>query len=267
MTAKIENMSMENRVRPCTSACTIVGSVRSLPSDGDIGVAPFAVVEITHSVKVGVYRDVTLDLPGRTWIADVWVRSDLSADHSEATLSVQVETRGAGTSLDWCLADPAGTDIARGKAPVAGGEAAFRVKVPEPKLWWPRTHGKANLYRLDITLADGIDRHSVNVGIRRITAVLKDPDTGEKRFRFDVNGRPIFLRGADLAPIEGMTHCWNEEKAGRLLDLMEHGRRHGLRRVILASSGGTVSRVAPLMTFWASVARLRAPLFFSSDRI
>ncbi|MHC4483318.1 MAG: beta-mannosidase, partial [Planctomycetota bacterium] len=62
-----------------------------------------------------------------------------------------------------------------------------------------------------------------------VRPVLKDPQTGEKRFRFDVNGRPIFMLGACWAPLEGMTHCWSNERAMKLLDLLEHGRMNVLR--------------------------------------
>ena len=81
-------------------------------------------------------------------------------------------------------------------------------------------------------VADGrncLDRQSFFVGVRDIRPVLRDPETGEPRFRFDINGQPLFLRGADWAPLEGMTHCWNQERAVRLLDLMEHGRMNVLR--------------------------------------
>jgi len=44
-----------------------------------------------------------------------------------------------------------------------------------------------------------------------------------------INGRPVFLRGANWAPVEGMTHCWRPDRAKRLLDLAEHGRMNVLR--------------------------------------
>ena len=37
------------------------------------------------------------------------------------------------------------------------------------------------------------------------------------------------MLGACWAPLEGMTHCWDTERAARLLDLLEHGRMNVLR--------------------------------------
>jgi beta-mannosidase len=47
-----------------------------------------------HAVKVGVYRDVVLDLVEKSWIDDVCIRPVLSADHRSAQIQVRVETGG-----------------------------------------------------------------------------------------------------------------------------------------------------------------------------
>jgi hypothetical protein len=74
-----------------------------------------------------------------------------------------------------------------------------------------------------------LDSRTVNVGIREIRLVTSDPASGEKRFRFEINGRPVFLRGACWAPIEGITQCWRPDRAKTLLDLAEHGRMNIFR--------------------------------------
>jgi hypothetical protein len=185
-----------------------------------------------NSVKVGVFRDVVLDLPDRAWIEDVWVRSELSRNFTRVTIRAHVAVAGARAALDWTLTGPAGEEVARGAAKPKGDAFELAVNVNDPKLWWPRTHGAPNLYRLEVRLRSGgdlLDSRVVSFGIRDVKPVLTDPATGEKRFRFDVNGRPIFMRGACWAPLEGMTHCWNRERAMRLLDLVEQGNMNILR--------------------------------------
>lgn len=185
-----------------------------------------------HSAKVGVFRDVWLDLPGRSWIEDVWVRPKLSADLQTATIDVRVETSGAQSVLRLLLTDPSGNRLMAAARQTARPAAEFTFNVAKPKLWWPRTHGRQPLYRVEVTLGERdrpLDRRNVPFGIRHVRPVLEDQQTGEKRFRFDVNGRPIFLRGADLAPLQGPTHCWDRDRAMKLLDLMEHGRMNVLR--------------------------------------
>lgn len=178
-----------------------------------------------NSVKTGIFRDVVLDVPERGWIEDVWVRTELSDGYRKAALHVRVETGGSGGRLRWSLTGPSGRQQAAGVAP----GNSFRVDVADPKLWWPRTAGTPNLYKLRVELGDGLDSREVNAGIREVKAVLEDPASGEKRFRFDVNGRPIYMLGADWAPVEGMTHAWDGQRARTLLDLAGHGRMNVIR--------------------------------------
>ena len=106
------------------------------------------------------------------------------------------------------------------------------MEVHAPLLWWPHTHGEPNLYTLTVELEqDGAvrDRRTVVVGIREIQFQGQDIDTGEPRFRFTVNGRPIWLQGAGLAPFEGLTHCWRPERAQRLIELAEGAGMNLLR--------------------------------------
>ncbi|MHC4654401.1 MAG: glycoside hydrolase family 2 protein [Planctomycetota bacterium] len=185
-----------------------------------------------HAVKVGVFRDVVLDVAGQSWIENVWVCPKLTKDFKSAAVRISVELGGAGAELNWVLKDPSGKEVKRGKIRKSSKVCNFQVTVESPKLWWPRTHGQQNLYQLDVTLKNKkgrLDSRSVHFGIRDVQPVLEDPQTGEKRFRFDINGRPIFMRGACWAPLEGMTHCWDSERAARLLDLLEHGRMNVLR--------------------------------------
>ncbi len=183
-----------------------------------------------HSMKVGVFRDVMLDVPDRAWLEDVCVRPVLAKNLKRARVQVLVEAAGAPAKIQWALVGPSGKAVARGTAKTDAGR--FETAVDDPKLWWPRTHGKPSLYKLKLDLVlDGKvrDSRTIAFGIRSIRPVLKDAKTGEKRFAFEINGRRIFLRGACWAPLEGMTHCWSSDRAARLLDLMEHGRMNVMR--------------------------------------
>jgi hypothetical protein len=180
-------------------------------------------------VKVGVFRDVILDVPGPAWIDDVWVRTEVAGDHTRATLRARVEISGGAANLDWRLMDPSGTQIAAGTAP-AGKE--FALPVSRPKLWWPRPYGTPNLYRLAIRLESGgatADSREVRIGFRDVKPIMSDASTGEKRFRFDVNGLPVYFRGACWAPIEHISHCWLPERSRRLFALAENARMNIFR--------------------------------------
>jgi hypothetical protein len=145
---------------------------------------------------------------------------------------VQAELTGAVEAVRWAVRDHETRTLAEGTAVPSDGRIEIRQELGHPKLWWPHTHGRPYLYRLELTAQSGSrasDQREVPFGVRSVRPVLLDATTGEPRFCFEVNGAPIFLRGACLAPVEGMSHCWPHAMAMHLLNLLVHARMNVLR--------------------------------------
>ncbi|WP_274655993.1 beta-mannosidase [Halocynthiibacter sp. C4] len=83
------------------------------------------------------------------------------------------------------------------------GQSSARVSIEinEPKLWWPAGHGEQHLYDAEITL--GGERRTMRVGLRKVELVCDKDDVGQ-RFAFRVNGREIFMRGANWIPADAL---------------------------------------------------------------
>lgn len=78
------------------------------------------------------------------------------------------------------------------------GDGEFWVEKPE--LWWPRGNGKQPIYRLETEFAGQTKVRSI--GFRTIR-LLQVPDPSEKNgatFEFEVNGRRIYVVGANWIP-------------------------------------------------------------------
>ncbi|MBL9204872.1 MAG: glycoside hydrolase family 2 protein [Opitutaceae bacterium] len=79
----------------------------------------------------------------------------------------------------------------------------LRLTVSQPQLWWPAGQGPQPLYTLEFAAhrTDGSEcgRTQRRIGLR--TLVLdQSPDAWGKAFRIIVNGRPVFLKGANWIP-------------------------------------------------------------------
>lgn len=82
------------------------------------------------------------------------------------------------------------------------------IQIQDPKLWWPNTLGDAFLYDVTLELTDNgqlLDQLTFDTGIRTMdyqyTAGQRHRTRWEK-LHFVVNGRPIFLKGMNWAPVD-----------------------------------------------------------------
>ena len=170
------------------------------------------------------------DMPAEEYLGDVAVRTTLNGDYSRASVSIFPDIQGKGTSkIRYSLASPSGEII---KEATISRCDSFAIQVAGPELWQPYTHGKPLLYRLNVSLINSnleIDKKAIPVGIREVLLVQKDDKTGEDRFGFRINGQMIFMRGGCWAPLEGMTHVWNAQRANKLPDIFQAGNLNFIR--------------------------------------
>jgi len=140
----------------------------------------------------------------------------LATDLGHARVDLRCElagTQDAALALHHRLLDPQGKLVAEASVP-AGTEASLHVEAPE--LWWPNGQGAQPLYTLVTTLQAGeqvLDRHSRRIGLRRLRLV-QEPVAGEKgsSFCFEVNGRQVFMGGANWIPDDNLLNRITPER-------------------------------------------------------
>lgn len=81
------------------------------------------------------------------------------------------------------------------------GQTRLSVTLDNPQLWWPAGHGGQPLYCLELRL--GEDTAARRIGLRTVELVT-DADEIGNRFAFKVNGREIFMRGANWIPADAL---------------------------------------------------------------
>ncbi len=129
------------------------------------------------------------------------------ADPNSATLDVLVDLDRAAPGplkVTATLTAPDGRVLAQEAA--AADEAVstgLAITVEKPQLWWPRGYGEQPLYDLTVTLHDQddtqLDRWEGRVGLRSVRHNTT-PDEIGSQFTIEVNGQPIFCKGANWIP-------------------------------------------------------------------
>ncbi len=95
--------------------------------------------------------------------------------------------------------------IATRKAPLAKGENIIDLEfsINNPELWWSNTLGEAHLYNFDTrVVVDGVAQStwSERIGVRSLRLVERPDPKGGVALYFELNGVPIFTKGANHIP-------------------------------------------------------------------
>ncbi|NYH52778.1 beta-mannosidase [Nocardiopsis arvandica] len=133
-----------------------------------------------------------------------------------------VEHSGSAPTSSLVLtAEVAGQRAAATVAP-GSGKGVVVVEVPDARLWWPVGHGDQPLYDLDLALteeggSEPLDSAARRVGFRTIT-VDTEPDEHGTPFTVVVNGKPIFVKGANWIPDDHFLTRITRERLARRVD-------------------------------------------------
>jgi beta-mannosidase len=146
----------------------------------------------------GVWRGIRIEARQGACLGPVRIRQD----HTGAAVSLVVDA----PIEDLSVPDATITVAVRlGRTLVAAGVAGKDLPIPDPQLWWPAGQGAQPLYDVTLTLCDPagrvLDRAHRRIGLRTI-ALVQDDDAWGRSFAFAVNGRRIFVSGANWVPAD-----------------------------------------------------------------
>lgn len=108
------------------------------------------------------------------------------------------------------------------------------ITVPNPRLWWPNGYGEQPLYtfQLDLCTISGevLDTWEHSTGIRSLTYQRNEGAPEEALpYTFVVNGRPIYIRGVNITPLDHVYGNVSLSQYDRLVYLMKRGNMNLVR--------------------------------------
>ena len=155
-------------------------------------------------VTSGIWRPVRLRAWNAARITDLHIIQDsLTSDVARLTAKFEVESDDAVTAAIEVVSPTDSALKARTNIALRPGRNTAEIKftIAKPKLWWSNGLGEPFLYEFIGTLATAraSDERTVRIGLRTLKLV-QSPDTRGASFAVELNGVPVFMKGANHIP-------------------------------------------------------------------
>lgn len=150
----------------------------------------------------GIWRAIRLESHSEGLLQSPCVKA-IALTKREALVEVSVDVSllsAARMVLHTELSDEAAA--AADRRPAKRGRMKFRLRVKNPKLWWPNGYGEQPIYRAALWLSmkdEEVERIEVPFALRTVR-LLQKPDDEGSTFIIEINGEKIYCKGADWIP-------------------------------------------------------------------
>ena len=188
----------------------------------------------------GIWRPVTLEVRPPIQIRHPFVAT---LDPQTGKILLTVELEGPDDGWQGILNGVIAPENFRGQSfhfehevNCAGGgtEVRLEMAIPDPHLWWPMDYGDPDFYRLTLGFVcpahDSADRIETTFGLRTIEMQpLPDgPQPDLYNWTFVINGRPLFIKGANWCTMDALMR-FDRERYARFFQMARDAHIHMLR--------------------------------------
>ncbi len=166
-------------------------------------------------VTSGIWRDIDLVTWNGLKIDNVqYIQKDVNASRAKVSTVVRIYSdNDIADAIVTVSAD--GKTVATQKTNLKKGlnNVTLDYTVKKPRLWWTNGLGEPYLYDFKTTVAAGDDEVAQTdaIGLRSLRLITEDDAYG-RSLTFELNGKPVFMKGVDMIPLDNFLPRITKEK-------------------------------------------------------
>ncbi|MFB9324740.1 glycoside hydrolase family 2 protein [Paenibacillus aurantiacus] len=197
----------------------------------------------TRLVNVGIWDDVWLRILPTSSLGDIALHTDVDeAGTGWIRLAAEIRQPGSRSEVLVTLLNPEGHSVACLVEQMDDGRVHFEIPITSPQLWYPNGYGDQPLYEVNIRLVCDdtvMDERKLYTGIRRLEYSQNEGSPADALpYTFIVNGRRIYIQGANLTPLD---HLYGNVCAERY-DWIVHLAKHSNLNMLRIWGGGLIEK-------------------------